>query len=249
MFLNYANKYLLFSLKKEFQVKEIFTQSTGKTQRRHCILVEGHPGYGKTTLAKNIAVDWGNKADYMKEFKLVVFISCRDLKGRSLEQYVADTFPKHEDGHQCVLLKEWYNRPKEILFILDGLDECNNTEDSRTINELLQNKIYTGSHILATTRPLDDLQTLIFVTHFTTMVSIKGFNREQIERIIDEHFKDRQGVGERMKEKLFDGNRAYQQLVSCPLLCQLFCLLWRQDERFPEKVTEVYYNLIHRLIR
>ena len=237
-------------MKKEFQVKEIFTQSTGKTQRRHLILVEGHPGYGKTTLAKNIAVDWGNKADYTNnEFKLVVFISCRDLKGRTIEQYVADTFPKHEDGHQCVLLKEWYYRWKDILFILDGLDECSNTEDSKTINELLQNKIYTGSHILATTRPLDDLQTLIHVHHFTTMVSIKGFNRAQIERIIDEHFKDRQGVGERMKEKLFDGNRAYQQLVSCPLLCQLFCLLWRQDERFPEKVTEVYYNLIHRLIR
>ena len=56
-------------------------------------------------------------------------------------------------------------------------------------------------------------------------------------------------MGERMKEKLFEGNQVYQQLVSCPLLCQLFCFLFDKDERFPEKVTEVYYRLIQCLIR
>ena len=109
---------------------------------------------------------------------------------------------------------------------------------------------YTGASILATTRPLTD-DTGINFGQFTKTVSIKGFNREQIERIIDEHFKGHQDprMGERMKEKLFEGNQVYQQLVSCPLLCQLFCFLFDKDERFPEKVTEVYYRLIQCLIR
>ena len=47
----------------------------------------------------------------------------------------------------------------------------------------------------------------------------------------------------------FLGNDAYQQLISCPLLCQLFCFLYSIDGTFPEKVTEVYYRLIECLIR
>ena len=50
----------IFSARNEFNFKEIFSQ---KTTHRHCTLVEGSPGYGKTTMARNIAVDWGLKAD------------------------------------------------------------------------------------------------------------------------------------------------------------------------------------------
>ena len=233
------------SLTKEFNFKEVFNRSANWCGR-HRILVEGHPGYGKTTLARNIAVDWGMKADYVKEFKLVIFICCRDLQGRSLKTFVAETYPTQQNNTN-INLDDWNYQKAEILFILDGLDECKES-DSDEINKLLQGNIYTGASILATTRPLT-IDTMINYGQFTTKVSINGFNRPQIERIIDEHFKNRQGVGERMKEKLFTGNQAYQQLVSCPLLCKLFCFLFDDFEKMPEKVTEVYEELIHQLIR
>ena len=78
---------------------------------------------------------------------------------------------------------------------------------------------------------------------------IKGFNQEQIERIIDHHFKDRQGMGDRMKRELFSGLQVYKELVTCPLLCQLFCLLFDKDEKFPVRVTDVYWRLIVYLVR
>ena len=210
-------------------------------------MIEGHPGYGKTTLARNIARDWGTKKDYMQEFKVVIFICCRDLEGRSLDQYVQESFPKIENFGEGVKLKNWKNNYKEMLFILDGLDECKDV-DIATINKLLECHDYLGSSILATTRPLTE-DTGIKRNLFTKTVSIKGFNQHQIERIIDEHFIDRKGLGDMMKETLFSGNNAYKHLLSCPLLCQLFCFLFAKDQKFPEKVTGVYYRLIQWLIR
>ena len=199
-------------------------------------------------MAKNIAAAWGRRADYVQEFSLVVFICCRDLKGKSLDKYVEEN-TQLDGGETYINLKDWHRRKKNILFILDGLDECNNSEDSVEINDLLSSKNYGGSSILATTRPLSD-DTLITVRQFTKRVSIKGFNRDQIEMIIDNYFEERAGMSDKMKSKLFgNGNEAYLQLISCPLLCQLFCLLFEYDETFPEKATGVYLKLIECLIR
>ena len=200
-------------------------------------------------MARNIAAAWGRRADYVQEFHLVVFICCRELKGKSLDEYVKET-TQLDDGAVYIDLKDWHRRKKNILFILDGLDECNNSEDSKEINNLLSSKNYGGSSILATTRPLLSDDTLITLRQFTKRVSIKGFNRDQIEMIIDNYFEERAGMSDKMKSKLFDsGNEAYLQLISCPLLCQLFCYLFDNDETFPEKATGVYLKLIECLIR
>ena len=55
-------KICFFSAKNEFNLREMFSKRRERSHRL-CILVEGSPGYGKTTLARNIAVDWGMKAD------------------------------------------------------------------------------------------------------------------------------------------------------------------------------------------
>ena len=96
-------------------------------------MVEGSPGYGKTTLARNIAVDWGLKAGYLSEFKLLIFIYCRDLKGKTIESYVEETYPAMDQGNKKIKLKDWSDIRKDILFILDGLDECS-PDDAKEIN-------------------------------------------------------------------------------------------------------------------
>ena len=102
--------------------------------------------------------------------------------------------------------------------------------------------------MLATSRPINSNQSKIHLNKFTKVVAIKGFNRERIERLVGDHFKNRKGLAEQLLQLLFS-HQAYQSLVTCPLLCQLFCFIFGQDEKLSEKVTEVYYRLIQNLIR
>ena len=44
------------------------------------ILIEGKPGYGKTTLALKIASDWANKKDYISRYQSVFLIHLQDFQ-------------------------------------------------------------------------------------------------------------------------------------------------------------------------
>ena len=120
--------------------------------------------------------------------------------------------------------------------------------DAVVVNKLLGGICFSGAQVLATSRPFNSSQSKIHLNKFTKVVAIKGFNRERIQRLVEDHFKNRKGLAEQLLQLLFS-HQAYQSLVTCPLLCQLFCYIFGQDEKLSEKVTEVYYRLIQNLIR
>ena len=81
-------KICFFSAKNEFNLREMFSKRRERSHRL-CILVEGSPGYGKTTLARNIAVDWGMKADVSSSHRKVhinkdIFSVRRSVQARHL---------------------------------------------------------------------------------------------------------------------------------------------------------------------
>ena len=80
----------------------------------------------------------------MSHFDLVVFVYCRDLRGRTIQDYVEETYPpfmqvRHYDSNvddcnidwvakvgavEKVDLTKWAEHRHKMLFVLDGLDEC-----------------------------------------------------------------------------------------------------------------------------
>ena len=188
-------------------------------------------------------------------------------------------FEKVEKEEKVDLMK-WAEHRHKMLFVLDGLDECNQVDvevinnklarviisstliiistskrnnhrhhdDGQVINKLLGGLCFSGAQVLATSRPLSSSRSAIHVHKFTKVVAIKGFNRERIQHLVEDHFKNRKGLADRLLHLLFE-HQAYQSLVACPLLCKLFCYIFGQDEELSEKVTEVYYRLIQNLIR
>ena len=47
--------------------------------RPYRVLIEGNPGYGKTTLTLKMASDWAARKEYINKFHLVFLIPLRDF--------------------------------------------------------------------------------------------------------------------------------------------------------------------------
>ena len=86
-------------------IHQIFTPFTSgkQTQCPMSILIEGHPGIGKTTLAKDMCLQWANN-QLLTSDKLLLLVILRDPNIQriiSTEQLVKYTLPT--DEVQCVL--------------------------------------------------------------------------------------------------------------------------------------------------
>ena len=104
-----------------------------------------------------------------------------------------------------------------------------------------------GASIIGTTRPRTDDSKIDF-HQFTRCFYINELNQSQIEKFIYTYFEEERGMAEEMKKKLFI-NDAFMNLVSCPLICNIFCKIMQNNGTFPEKVTGVYFRLVECLIR
>lgn len=132
--------------------------------RPYRVLIEGNPGYGKTTLTLKMASDWAASKEYIDKFHLVFLIPLRDFQvgipplssafashnvcvcffsiQGDLQSYIfREFFPQHEDKGR----DDWWQYIKEnqqnILFILDGLDELQ-PEHRTPIDMLLKGNLF-----------------------------------------------------------------------------------------------------------
>ena len=87
------------------------------------ILIEGHPGIGKTTLAKQMCLQWANN-QLLTSDKLLLLLMLRDSnvqKITSTEQLVKYT--QSTDQVQCVLSYLQDNNGVGVTLIIEGFDE------------------------------------------------------------------------------------------------------------------------------
>lgn len=64
-------------LLEEKQNGELSLLNGGRPYR---VLIEGNPGYGKTTLTLKMASDWAARKEYIDKFHLVFLIPLRDFQ-------------------------------------------------------------------------------------------------------------------------------------------------------------------------
>lgn len=228
------------------QLKQIFQ----KDVRNHVIiLVTGDPGYGKTTLCKKIAYDWGENDpsnDYLSRFDFVVVIVLRELKGRTVINAVLDKLSNSDDDSYSTIKKELRRAKFNFLVILDGFDET--FDQSSVINFIKSDsvKIAKNMTILLTSRPYAVEEIREYVTD---RFFLEGFSPEQKKKYIELVIKEDMEMKKRLLH-LVNTDIFYGQLGECPLMLHMLCCL--PDTKYLKKIntqTDLYVRIFRLIIK
>ncbi|XP_067018453.1 uncharacterized protein [Acropora muricata] len=238
----------------EIDVDDIFGSS--EEDNDPLVLVEGSPGIGKTTFCLKLAHDWANGAmpRNFPIFKLVFLLKCRDIIKDVVEEIFEQLLPEdlEEKVKQALAnFLEDLNNQKQILIILDGLDELLEKAEDR-VNKVLGRKKLSFCYVLATTRQEKGIYTREQFK-FDICLAIEGFSEENSFEYIRKHFRS---IGTKHSSK---GERLIEEMKHTPLLLHLqrnplnlllLCVVYEDHEgSLPSSITDLYQTIVRCLLR
>ena len=267
---------LLWSKGTKLQLEKVYTRLTVVSRRKAgsseigvddifgsrkkdidaLVLVEGSPGIGKSTFSLKLAHDWANgeRPRNFPNFKVVFLLKCRDMKGDIVEDIFEQLLPedlKEETKEVLVNFLGDFNNQKQILIILDGLDELpEKLEDC--VNKVLGRKKLSLCYVLATTRQEKGIHTREQF-QFDSCLAIEGFSEENSFEYIRKHFRniatEHSSRGESLIEEIKQ-NRLLRHLQSNPLNLLLLCVVYEDHEgSLPSSITDLYQTIVRCLLR
>ncbi|XP_044169859.1 LOW QUALITY PROTEIN: uncharacterized protein LOC122953919 [Acropora millepora] len=238
----------------EIDVDDIFGSSEEDNDR--LVLVEGSPGIGKTTFCLKLAHDWANglMPRNFPSFKLVFLLKCRDIITDVVEEIFEQLLPEDLEEKIKKALSNFLkklNNQKQILIILDGLDELPEKADDR-VNKVLGRKKLSFCYVLATTRQEKGIYTREQFK-FDICLSIEGFSKENSIEYIRKHFKSLgakySSKGERLIEEI-EENPLLDDIRINPLNLLLLCVVYEDHEgSLPSSSTGLYQTIVRCLLK
>ena len=193
-------------------VHQIFTPVTSDDQCPISILIEGHPGIGKTTLAKEICLQWANN-ELLTSDKLLLLLMLRDpnvQKITSTEELVKYTIPA--DQVQPVLSYLHTTNGAGVTFIIDGFDELSNElRHTSFFRILIEGDTLHNARVVVTSRPSASACLHQCVDR---RIEVLGFEKSSREQYID-------GALKTSPSKLQTLKRHFQQYPNIDAMCYI----------------------------
>ena len=254
---------LLWSKGTKLQLEKVYTRlrvvsrrKAGRTEKDPLVLVEGSPGIRKSTFCLKLAHEWANgeRSRNFPIFKLVFLLKCRDMKGDIVEDIFEQLLPedlKEKTKEVLVNFLGDFNNQKQILIILDGLDELPEELEDR-VNKVLGRRKLSLCYVLATTRQEKGIHTREQF-QFDTCLAIEGFSEENSFQYIRKHFRnidtEHSSKGERLIKEIKQ-NPLLRHLQSNPLNLLLLCVVYEDNEgSLPFSITDLYQTIVRCLLR
>jgi len=182
------NKILTSSIKLD-NIHQIFTPFISTDQYPMSILIEGHAGIGKTTLCKEIRLQWASNKLLTSE-KLVLLLMLRDpnlQKIISIEQLVRYAIPA--DQVQLVLNYLLTTNGIRVTLIIDGFDELSNELRSKSfIRKLIEGDALPNARVVVTSRPSASACIHQYVDRRIEVLGFENSSKEQyINDALEKH--------------------------------------------------------------
>ncbi|XP_025759231.1 protein NLRC3 isoform X1 [Oreochromis niloticus] len=242
------------------RLDDIFKGSTGRDEPIRTVLTKGVAGIGKTVLTQKFTLDWAeDKTNQNIEFTFpFTFKELNVLKEKkfSLVELVHRFFTETKKAGICSF------EDFQVVFILDGLDECrlsldfHNTEiftdvtESTSVDVLLTNLIrghlFPSARLWITTRPAAANQ--IPPECVSMMTEVRGFTDQQKEEYFKKRFRDKEQASRIISN--IKASRSLHIMCHIPVFCWITAtvledvLKTRDGEELPKTLTEMYIHFL-----
>ncbi|XP_047195006.1 NLR family CARD domain-containing protein 3-like [Hippoglossus stenolepis] len=240
--------------------EDIFKASPGRDEPIRTVMTKGVAGIGKTVLTQKFTLDWaGDKTNQDTTFMFpFTFRELNVLKEKkySLVELVHHFFPEIKEAGIC-RFEEF-----QVVFILDGLDECrlpldfHNTETltditaSTSVDVLLTNlirgKLLPSARLWITTRPAAANQ--IPPECVDRVTEVRGFTDPQKEEYFRKRFSDEEQANTIIAH--IQTSRSLHIMCHIPVFCWITAtvlkdvLSTREGGELPKTLTEMYIHFL-----
>lgn len=220
------------------------TNSAGTGKRGICVLIDGAPGVGKSTLANKACKDWAT-GKLWPEYKLVVYLPLKDETFSHATQLWQLFETGSEELSQAIAQEIIKVQGEGVLFILDGWDEHTVYEDTSVIKKIVFRKLLRKSSMIITSRPHATTQLIRHQVpdyHF----GILGFTNEQVTKIVTNYFSSSPPRGQTL---LWDMKERQEIMNLChiPLNLAIVLHVYHQRKALPPTLT-LLYELFMRIL-
>lgn len=211
-------------------------------------IIEGEPGYGKSTLALQLAYDWCNATDGspMQNIAMLIVLRLRQLRGvKSIYKAIKNLLLPLDSRLTENDVKSIIKESSSLMFILDGYDEYPDKDDLSTdISLILRRKMLQDAQFILTTRPSYISRDM---TACVQRIRLIGFSEdvrhEYISKLIA---RNDQEAAERLKHSL-EQNPIVCDLCEVPLFFVMFVHMAYEGEDFTkfQSVTSLFRHIIY----
>ena len=202
------------------------------------VLIEGRPGSGKTTLVHKLARDWA-EGKILDGAEMVFQIFLQVLRKDETLSDVLEMYYNDVDQCMTVVSSIEKSRGKGVCFILDGLDEYQPIDKTRTvIYRLLSKRFLHSSMVIVASRPVGFITDLR--QHSDKRIEIIGFSKEQIFEYLNNYRFSNLSNASQLKTYLKTHvNILYMCYI--PLHAAMICSLFENLEgTMPITETQIY---------
>uniref|UniRef100_A0A673A5B9 B30.2/SPRY domain-containing protein n=1 Tax=Sphaeramia orbicularis TaxID=375764 RepID=A0A673A5B9_9TELE len=240
--------------------EDIFKTPADRHQPIRTVLTKGVAGIGKTVLTQKFSLDWAeDKAN--QDIHFIFPFTFRELnvlkqKKFSLVELVHHFFTETKEA------RIWIFEDLQVVFILDGLDECrppldfNNTQiltdvtESTSVDVLIMNLIrgnlLPSARLWITTRPAAANQIPAQCVDMVT--EVRGFSDPQKEEYFRKRFTDEEQTNTIISH--IETSRSIHIMCHIPVFCWITAtvledvLKTTERRQLPKTLTEMYIHFL-----